>query len=156
MKTFWFRLGTSGDARNYSGQSPTFIIFTTVAGSTTAPGITEVPTTGGYYFNYEPSGSLYFEIDGGALLADADRYFSGALDPLQTVDERVGSSSDSFGSTAADPSTIFGQVKRNQEFNEGNAVFNKTTGKWDIYSRGSSTLLVEKQLTNSASNATKT
>lgn len=69
---------------------------------------------------------------------------------------RIGATTDSFGSTAADPTTLFGYAKRTQEFNEGNASFNKSTGLWDIYSRGSSTLLIEKQLTNTASSATKT
>lgn len=68
----------------------------------------------------------------------------------------IGSTASSFGSTSTDPGTIYGYLMRLQELMEGNAVFNKSTGVWDMYSRGSSTLLREKTLTNSSSQATKT
>lgn len=62
----------------------------------------------------------------------------------------IGTPSDSFGDSTTDPTTVFGFLKRNQEFEEGNATFSKQTGVWDIYSRGSSVLLVEKTLENGA------
>jgi len=147
----------SGDARTNTGLAPTFIAFEVIGGSTlTAPSITEQNSTGLYYWTYGPTTAIYFQLDGGSSLADADRYLSGILDPIQAVDEKVGTTTDSFGSTSVDPDTIFGYVKRNMEFNEGNANFNKSTGVWDISSRGSSTLLREKILTNTTTAAGKT
>jgi len=71
------------------------------------------------------------------------------------VDEQIGSTVSSIGSTSVNPGNLFGLAKRIQEFLEGNQIFNKTNGVWDIYSRGSSTLLVEKTLTDSANQTTR-
>lgn len=68
----------------------------------------------------------------------------------------IGSTTSSFGTDSVDPSTLFGYLKRAQEVLEGNQIFNKSTGIWDIYSRGSSQLLREKTLAVSASTVTKT
>lgn len=156
-KTYYLKFG-SGSPANYTGLSPTFTIFS-MAGLTSiaGPAISEMPAGSGIYtFSYEPATSVVFVADGGSALAAGDRYITNALDPIQAVDERVGTTSDSFGSTSVDPTTLLGYAKRGQEILEGNAVFNKSTGVWDIYSRGSSTLLREKTLTNTVSQATKT
>lgn len=155
-KTYYAKFGT-GDSANFTGLSPTFIIFS-AAGLTSmaAPAITELPAGSGIYvFSYAPTTSIGFKLDGGAALSAGDRYVYGALDPVQAVDEKIGLTSDSFGSTSADPTTLYGYLKRNQEFHEGAALFTKSSGVWDIYSRGSSTLLVEKTLTNTTTSATK-
>lgn len=156
-KSYYLVFGT-GNPSAYTGLTPTFTIFsangiTAVA----APGITETPTgTGFYRFIYGPTISTLFLADGGAALSSSDRYIKSALDPIQSVDEKVGTTADSFGSTSLDPSTILGYLKRNLEFQEGDSVFTKSTAIWDIYSRGSSTLLREKDLTNTTTSATKT
>lgn len=156
VKSYYLKFG-SGDPANFTGLSPTLSIFswggiTAIA----APGITETPVASGLYrFDYGPTVSILFKADGGAALASGDRYITGVLDPIQAVDQQVGTTQDSFGSTASDPTTLFGYVKRNQEFSEGNAVFTKSTGIWGVYSRGSSTLIAEKSLTNTTSAATK-
>lgn len=157
-KTYYLKFG-SGDPVPFSGLSPTFTVFS--AGGLTslaAPGITETPAGSGYYrFDYAgPTLSIIFKADGGAALASGDRYISGALDPIQAVDDKVGYTTDSFGSTSTDPGSILGYLKRSLEFWEGNATFTKSTGIWDIYSRGSSTLLREKALTNTTTAAGKT
>jgi hypothetical protein len=156
-KSYYLKFGT-GDPADKTGLSPTFVIFS--AGGLTsvvAPGITETPAASGLYrFDYGPTLSILFKADGGAALASGDRYIIGSLDPIQAVDEKVGTVNDSFGSTSVDPTTVLGYVKRNLEFHEGNAIFTKATGLWDIYSRGSSTLLKEKALTNTTTSATKT
>lgn len=76
-----------------TGLSPTFTIFKVVpgGGSTTPPGVTELPTSSGlYYFSYEPSASIAFTIDGATTaLITTSRFISGALDPVQAVDERI-------------------------------------------------------------------
>ena len=152
-KNFVVQFGV-GNPTLMTGLSPTFVNFKTVPGGTNAtpPGITEIPTaTGLYYFTYGPTTSTAFLIDAVAAVTNTtQRYLSGVLDPIQSVDEKIGVVGDSFGTTAADPTTIFGYVKRLQEFNEGNSTFNKTTGAWDIYSRGSSTELVMKTLSDAA------
>ncbi len=156
MKSYYLKFGT-GDPSLYTGLSPTLVIFN-VGGmsAVTAPGITEAPTGSGLYrFDYGATVSILFKADGGALLASGDRYIVGTLDPIQAVDEKIGTLGDSIGSTLTDPSTLFGYVKRGQEFNEGNSDFNKTSGVWSIYSRGSTTLLATKTLTNTTSSAGK-
>lgn len=156
-KQYWLKFG-SGDPSPFTGLTPTLSVFS-AAGLTsiTGPSITELPAGSGLYtFTYGPTLSIIFKADGGAALSSSDRYITGVLDPIQAVDQKVGDTSDSFGSTAIDPSTVLGYQKRFLEFLEGNASFNKSTGTWDIYSRGSSTLLREKQLTNTISSATKT
>lgn len=67
---------------------------------------------------------------------------------------RMGSTLSSFGSTSIDPGDLFGYLKRNQEFLEGDQTFNKTSGAWDISTRGG-TLLIEKTLSNSSTTVTK-
>lgn len=157
MKNYYFSFGP-GNPASSTGLSPTLTIFAANGvTSLVAPGITETPAGSGlYHFTYGPTQSILFLVDGGATLSTNDRYVRGALDPFQIVDEQVGTPADSFGSTNVDPTTLFGQAKRNQEFNEGNSTFDKQTGLWDILSRGSSTLLAEKTLTNSLNSATKT
>jgi len=156
MKSYWLKFG-SGDPAAFTGLTPTFTIFS-AAGITAlaAPALTELPTGSGLYnFQYGPTVAIIFKADGGAALAAGSRYITGTLDPIQAVDEKVGFSSDSFGSTSADPGSMYGYLKRLQEIMEGNAVFTKSTGTWDISSRGSSTLLRSKSLTNTTTVATK-
>ncbi len=157
-KTFGLQFGT-GNPATASGLSPTFIAFVAPSLGTTLtpPGVTEVITgTGLYSFVYGATTAIIFTIDGGAALADSDRYVTGTLDPVQTVDERLGWATDSFGTTVTDPTTVFGHARRNQEFNEGNATYNKSAATWFNYSRGSSVLLFVKTLTNTSSAAGKT
>jgi hypothetical protein len=181
-KNFIVQFG-SGAPSTYAGLSPTFTVFNVVpgGGATTAPGITQVPTsTGLYYFTYNPLGSVAFVIDGGASIIGDARYLAGSLDPIDAVDEQItalgvstfamgasllaqgvsilaqgnsiaifggslvaglGGLGDSFGTTLTDPSTVFGYLKRLQEFNEGNSVFTKTTGIWGVFSRGNTYVL---------------
>lgn len=156
-KQYWLKFGT-GSASINTGLTPTFTIFS-LSGLTAiaAPGITETPTGSGLYrFIYSPTTvPVVFEADGGAALATGDRYIDGSLDPIQSVNEAVTDFSNSFGSTLLDPTTILGYLKRVQEYLEGFQSFNKATGAWDIYSRGASTLLIEKTLTNTVSTATR-
>lgn len=159
-KQFYFYFGNTTPA-TYNGLFPTFIIFN-VGGisATPAPGITEFATagaTGIYGFQYGSTAGVAFVIDGGVTIAiTAARYIVGSIDPFMSVDQSIGYSTDSFGSTSTDPSTVFGQTKRLLEFNEGNKIYTKSNGVWDIYSRGSSALLREKTLTNNTSTASST
>lgn len=156
MKTYYLKFG-SGDPALFSGLSPTMTVFS-AGGFTavTAPGITEsVSDPGIYVFYYGPTTSIIFKADGGSGLASGDRYISGALDPLQAVDEKIGTIQDSFGSTSIDPSTVLGYLKRLQEWNEGNAIFTKATGIWQVFTRGSSVMIASKALTNTTTNANK-
>jgi hypothetical protein len=160
QKTFWFKFG-SGDPRTNTGLTPTFLVFQNSIGATLAtPGITQpVAGTGFYTFGYSigSSYSLAFLIDGATTaLSNTDRYVSGALDPVQTVDVGIGYIPDSFGASAVDPTTLFGYLKRMQELTEGDQSFTKATGTWLLYNRGSSTLLRTKTLNNAASSVTKT
>lgn len=156
-KTYYLKFG-SGDPAPYSGLFPTFTIFS--AGGLTAisaPGVTELPSGSGLYqFLYGPTQAIIFKSDGGSALSAGDRYISGTLDPIQAVDQQLGFTTDSFGTTGADPTSIWGYVKRLQEFFEGDGTFTKSTGIWQLFNRGSSTLLRTKTLTNTTTSATKT
>ncbi len=156
MKTFYLIFGT-GNPQSYTGLSPTFIVFS-ANGLTTvpAPAITESPTGSGIYkFIYGPTLSTVFVADGGSALNVNDRYISAALDPIQAVDESVGNPADSFGTSSTDPATLMGYAKRAQEFNEGDANYNKSTGVWTIYDRTAGVTLAVKTLTNDTTQATK-
>lgn len=156
MKNYFLTFG-AGDPRLNTGLTPTFILFFDYLGATmTPPGITEIFAGSGFYrFQYAASFPICFLADGGAALADSARYVRGALDPIQAVDEKVGAGGDSFGSTSADPSTIFGLAKRLQEVLEGDQQYVKATGIWNIYSRGASTLLRQKTLANDTTEVTR-
>ena len=128
----------------YAGISATFTIFNVVpgGGATTPPGITAIPgATGLYYFSYEPLTSIAFVIDGFTTGLGVSRYITGALDPVQTADERIGSLGDSMGSTLTDPTSVMGYLRRLQEFNEGNSSFSKASGLWQVWSRGNTFVL---------------
>ncbi len=170
MKQFLLQFG-SGSPTLYAGLNPTFTVFYVLpgVGSTTPPGITQVPTnTGLYYFSYDPVSPIAFVVDGGTSILGAERYLAGQLDPVDKVDEQltgvgntllaignsiysmgqsnqvgtlIGNLSDSYGSTMTDPTTVFGFLKRLQEFNEGNSVFTKSSGLWQVYTRGSTYVL---------------
>lgn len=68
----------------------------------------------------------------------------------------IGSTASSFGDTLVMPGDLFGYVKRIQENLEGNMRFTKVSGSLEIYSRGSSTLLITKTIANSVSMVIKT
>ena len=147
------------DPRTNTGLSPTFIIFQVAASGlpVSSPAITEMgASTGFYYFSYGPTNAIYFELDGGSGLSTGDRYLTGILDPIQVVDQRIGTISDSYGSTAVDPTTVFGKLNRNQEFLEGDNNFNKTNGELIYYARGGTVAIQVKTLSNSAGTVTKT
>lgn len=155
-KDYWLTFGTQ-DPRTYTGLAPTFVIFQNSSGSAiVGPTISEPGTATGFYkFTYSVTTQITFLADGGAAVATSDRYVKGILDPIAVVDQKVGASDDSFGSTSVDPTTMYGLMRRIDEWLEGNASYNKTSTVWSVYSRGSSTLLREKTLTNSSSTATK-
>ena len=162
MKTYWVTPGDSSiNPTTYTGLSPTMITFVNMSGSNVvAPGITESPAASGLYqFTYGPTISMFFVVNWGNSIASGFKYTKGSLDPIQAVDERVGgilNNNDSIGTTAIDPGTVIGWLKRAQEFMEGNATYIKSTGVWDISSRGSSTLLAVKTLANNTTQSTKT
>lgn len=167
-KVFSLSFG-SGDPRTLTGLSPTFLIFVDQNGATQAPpAITEALTSSGIYkFTYTPTLAVMFLIDGGSGAGTQGRYVSGGLDPVQTVEQalginsslialNLGSTNSSFGSTVSDPVDVIGYLKRIQENLEGNSTYSKTSGVWNIFSRGSSVLLISKTLNDGTSSTTKT
>lgn len=162
MKNYWLLFG-SGDPAVNSGLTPTFTLFFDYLGNTlTPPGITEPLAGSGYYlFQYAATLSIAFLADGGAQLGSDARYVRGNLDPIQSVDQKVGAITDSFGDNLTDPTTIFGFVKRIDEFLEGDQQYLKASGIWNIYSRAgasgplSGTLLREKTLSNDSTEVTR-
>lgn len=156
-KIYYLKFG-SGDPAPYSGLFPTFTIFS-AQGLTAiaAPGVTELPAGSGLYqFLYGATQAVIFKADGGSALSAGDRYISATLDPIQAVDQQLGFSTDSFGSTAADPATFWGFMKRFLEHFEGDKTFTKSTGIWQLFNRGSSTLLRTKTMSNTTTSSTST
>lgn len=174
-KVFGLKFG-AGNPQTNAGLSPTLFFFRAIGISTYPGGVTDMvgPTiaelgvsSGFYTFNFAPSATfaVFFVADGGTGLAGADRFVSGVLDPIQAVDEKVGTNQDDIGNGASmtDPLTIMAITKRLYAFTEGQAVFAKGSGVWSVFAKGStilsmgaSTLLMTKQLTNTVSQATKT
>ncbi len=155
-KKFMIRFG-AGDPRSFAVASPTFTFFynANTGASLTAPGITAIfPLTGQYWFEYGPTQAIGFLIDGGASLVGDYRYISGALDPIQAVDEQIGSGISPIGTTSVGASNLFGQVNRVYEFLAGDKDFNKSTGVWSIYDRGGTLLIETKTLGNDVTGAT--
>lgn len=150
--TSYFLSFGSGNPSAHTGLSPTFIVFRNPAGgATTSPAITEVASTGIYTFSYDPLGPIAFVIDGATTgLASNIRYITNAL-----AQDLLGNTTSSYGTSAADPTSVFGFLKRSQEIAEGNSVYTKATGIWDLSSRGSSTLLRSKTITDSATEVEK-
>lgn len=68
----------------------------------------------------------------------------------------IGNTASSFGDSTTNPVTLFGYVKRLQEFLEGNQVYTKSTGGLVFSSRGSSYVLASKTVSDSVSQTTKT
>ncbi len=158
MKTYWLTFGNT-DPRTYAGLAPTFIQFFDKLGHTLAPpGITTVfAGSGAYQFNYSVgySTSIYFLVDGATSGMGADiRYIRGVLDPISTTDLLIGYTGSDFGSTSIDPADLFAHAKRTQEWLEGSQSFLKSSGEWSVFSRGASTLLGHKTLTNSTTGVT--
>jgi hypothetical protein len=157
MKNYWISFGAS-DPRTYTGLSPTFIMYFNQLGSTLSPpGITEILVGSGFYRFQASIGwsqSVAFLVDGGASASSA-RYVRGTLDSSDSLDLTIGYTASSFGDTLVEPGDIFGSVKRNRENLEGNSGFLKSSGQWSIYSRGFSTLLTVKTLTQDTTGITK-
>ena len=150
MKQYLLRFGTSNPG-NYTGLSPTFTVFQSIPGASFVPvgsSITQVGASIGLYtFGFTATTfPIAFIVDGGASMATNDRFISGILDPLQAVDEKIGTNTDTFGGATFDPTTLMGYVRRNLEVQEGTAAFNAVSGLWTVLSRaftnGASTLPV--------------
>lgn len=156
-KDYWVRFG-SGHPTLFSGLSPTFIVFINSAGgATTPPGITEPGAKGLYRFTYEPQGSIAFIIDAATTgVADSSRYVVGNLDIADRIDEFIGRSTDGIGSSSADPTTMFGFLKRAQEAIEGDSTYTKNTGVFVIKDRTGATTLASKTISDSGTVISKT
>ena len=150
------RFGSGNPASN-TGLSPTFLVFADVAGNAiTPPSLAEISTTGIYGFTFAPTLAIFFVCDGATTgLSSNDRYVVGAISPNDSAFQLVGDTASSFGTDAADPTTMFGFLKRLQELYEGDQDYTKATGVLDMYNRGSTTLLREKTIVDSASEITK-
>ena len=158
MKNYWLTFGGT-DPRSYTGLSPTFIQFFDHLGATLSPpGVTEIfAGSGAYRFQYDVAinSSVFFLADGGATLASTERFVRGVLDPSQKIDLAIGYTGSGYGSTSIDPTDVMGLLRRSQEIQEGNQTFLKSTGAWELFSRGSSTLLTSKVISSSTTGVTR-
>lgn len=158
VRDYWIRFG-SGSPVLKTGLSPTFITFIDGSGNNVSPpSISEPGSKGLYKFSFEATMTIAFVVDGATTgLNPSDRYIAGVLDPQDILAERIGATFSSFGSTSADPGTVFGFLKRSMEFWEGNQAYTKSSGLLQFFSRGSgsSTLLRERTITDNSSTTIK-
>jgi hypothetical protein len=158
IQLFALRFG-SGNPTFYGGLGPTFTKWLQMPDGQTLPppGIFNLGNNPGfYYFTLAvPTFSIAFVCDGGAFLPDAERYIDGLLDPIATAGQRLGYLQDSVGSTSADPTSIFAYLRRSQEVQEGSATFDKSSGVWNVFARGATLLLFQRNFVNSAATVTK-
>ncbi len=150
-KLFYFYFGNR-NPNLFTGLSPEFIQFSSQGvGLSLIPLISELPSGSGIYqFSYGSTASTSFVIDGGSTLGTSPfRYVSGVIDPVMAIDQSIGSPSDSIGQ-GTDPTTIFGQYKRNQEFNEGYATFYKSSLNLQMYDRTNTILFWNANYTNTS------
>jgi hypothetical protein len=143
----------------------------------------------GFTYTFSSTLPIYFQADGATSgLTVSNRYVSGVLDPVQAVDQNItgigntlslvasyqftlatgltnlalsiGSTSSSYGSSSIDPGSVFGYLKRLQELQEGDQVFQAAGGTLSIYNRtqfdGVTTLLRTKTIYNLGQMITKT
>jgi hypothetical protein len=86
--------------------------------------------------------------------------FSGSITglglSLSAIGLAIGTTASSYGSTGVDPVDLYGYLKRNLEFNEGNKTYTKASGLLDYFIRGGGTLLREKAVADSSVNTTTT
>lgn len=68
----------------------------------------------------------------------------------------IGSITSNIGDANTPPSTLFGYLMRVRENLEGNSTYNKVNGAFTILTRGSSTILANKTITNSVTTVIKT
>jgi hypothetical protein len=163
-RDYWFAFG-GGTAAANSGLSPTFITFMNDLGTgLPAPAITEIASKGLYLCQYGATQTIVFTLDGFTTgLVATDRFISGVFDPydqfgvtLNAMGLAIGTTASSYGNTAIDPVDLFGLMKRNLEFNEGNKTYTKATGLLDYFIRGGAVLLREKTVSDSSTTTTTT
>lgn len=82
--------------RELSGLTPSFAAFKrldTMADVVPQPAIVEIPGTGSYVFDYDPAVSdpdIFFQVDGGAVLAESIRYQVGVISPSDVfLDKKI-------------------------------------------------------------------
>lgn len=73
-----------------------------------------------------------------------------------TLSANIGDTTSLFGDSSTDPSTVFGYLKRMQEFKEGDQSFDKTTGVWTIQDRTGATTIATRTLDNTSTAVTRT
>jgi len=168
LKTFGV-VFTTGDPSVHTGLVPVFNKFKTISGTAVAtPTISELSSDGLYHFaaTLLPNEVIYFVMDGATTSLGGNRYVSGLLDPKDSIDQQltdhsstlsalIGTTSSLFGDDATDPPDIFGYLKRCLEWQEGDAVYNKTTGVWSSTDRAGLTTIASKTLTSDDTNVTK-
>lgn len=155
--TYYLVFG-SGDPSNNTGLSPSFTVFQNSAGgATTAPSISEIGSSGIYTFSYDPQGSINFVADGATTgLTDSNRYVIGSLDVgdgLQNLD--VGTASDTIGDDSTEPTSLFGFIRRIQNFLEGQSVYTKATGAFVVKDKSGATTLTDQTITDNDTTVTK-
>lgn len=173
-RDYWFAFGGGTTTAN-SGLQPTFITFMNDQGTGfAAPSIAEIAAKGLYLCQYGATQTIVFTLDGATTgLVATDRYINGVFDPsdmfgatltmlgnsLASMALSIGSTASSYGSTSIDPVDLYGYLKRNLEFNEGDKVYTKATGLLDYYIRGggiSGPLIREKTVSDTQTNTLTT
>jgi len=91
MATLYAVAFSQTDPRTYPSLAPTFLTFKKISDGSdiSPPSISQMSTSGLYFFTYTASFSVYFLLDGITVNATADRYVYGVLDPVHQVDKQL-------------------------------------------------------------------
>lgn len=182
MKNYSVAFG-SGNPQQYSGMTPTLLVFFNLASGLTLPGptFTEGLTGSGIYtFQYgatTPIAFIAYSVT--TSPGSVGSYVSGQIDPADRSDEYgtsilavglsnyalmganislsviVGTTASTIGGISALPGDLFGYMMRLEQLFSGQQQFTKGIGQLQLYDRTGSTLLVQRTITNSASLVTK-
>lgn len=80
---------------------------------------------------------------------------SGLAVSLAGIETAIGSTASLIGDNVTDPATLYGYLKRLQNWNEGDSVYTKATGVWEVSAIGGNTLLASKTLDETLTTVTK-
>lgn len=133
-------------------------------GTTAVAGITLVYGQGSTLFALDSVGNSIITFIGNSLIAQSTELFAigSTLSSISSLGSSflglasiLGTTASSYGSTNVDPVDVMGYLKRNRELMEGNQVYTKATGLLDLYVRGGATLLIEKTISDTSTQTTK-
>jgi len=129
MATLYAVAFNQTDPRTYPSLAPSFVTFKRISDNfdISPPAISQLSTTGLYFFTYTASFSVYFLLDGVTVNTTSDRYVYGVLDPVHQVDKQIAELSSTL---AAYNSTLFALGTTNIAIGTSNIALGTSNYAW--------------------------